>query len=518
MAEGIGGQKRSWENPPASIPASEIEKIIDTDVLVVGAGLAGMVAALSANEAGANVILIEKNETFSARGFHNTAFGSKLQKKLGIQIDYRMIIRDWIAWAQGKLDERLLWLFAKKSGACMDWLIDIAEAGGMSVGIWDGYYKGPNYTEYPVTHQFYVPNKPECSWNFGLATILEKTLKDRDISIHYNMPAIRLLRDSDGPVTGAIAGRPGRYIQYNAHKGVILTTGDYSGDREMLERYNPFALQVDAQIYYPQATNVGDGHKMAMWVGGAMQKVEPHTAVIHLEAGSMSYFFLHVNAEGERFKNEDVNTQSKSCSKEYQPGGIAWTVYDANGLYDIQKTVEKGIGGGLFWDQTNRLIGEKWSMEAEQKLLAEHIKGGKVVVANTIEELAKKMRVPVENLKATIARYNELAELKDDPDFGKRAELLTPIVKPPFYAGRLLSTVLTASGGLHTNKNLEVLDEDDRPIKNLYVAGSAAGDFFANDYPTICPGIGHGRCITFGRLAGIIAAGESIDYIHSLDI
>jgi predicted oxidoreductase len=73
--------------------------------------------------------------------------------------------------------------------------------------------------------------------------------------------------------------------------------------------------------------------------------------------------------------------------------------------------------------------------------------------------------------------------------------------------------MLTASGGLHTNIRCEVLDADDEPIKNLYVAGATAGDFFANDYPTICPGIGHGRCITFGRIAGILAAGKSVDDI-----
>jgi succinate dehydrogenase/fumarate reductase flavoprotein subunit len=423
----------SWEKTPSPIPEREIKKIIDTDIVIIGAGLAGMCTALSAKEAGAKPIIIEKNGNFSARGSHNTAFGSKVQQRLGIEINYRKVIRDWIAWAQGRVNEDLLWLFARKSGACMDWLIDIAKAGGMSVGIWDGYYKGPEYTEYPVTHIFYVPGKPDDSWNYGLAKVLERTVKSRGIELHYNTPAARLIREGNGPVTGVITGQPGDYTQYNA-KSVVITTGDYSGNKEMLQRYNPFALKIDAQIYYPQSSNLGEGHKLAMWAGGAMQPVEPHTAVIHLEAGAMSYFFLHVNANGKRFKNEDVNTQSKSCSKEYQPGGIAWSVYDANGLLDVQQRVKAGIGGGLFWDQLNRLKGEEWDLEAEQKLLDEHIRSGKVVTANTIEGLAQKMRVPVDNFKATVARYNELAALQDDPDYGKRPELLTPIVKPPFYA------------------------------------------------------------------------------------
>ncbi|KUG03739.1 twin-arginine translocation pathway signal [hydrocarbon metagenome] len=503
--------KWSWERPPLPIPTDEIQITVNADIVVIGAGLAGMVAALSAQEAGAVPIIIEKNWSFSARGYHNAAFDSKVHQKMGIEVDYRQAIRDWIRWSQSKADEVLLWEFARKSGACMDWLVDIAEAGGMQVGIWDGYYKGPDYTEYPVTHMFYVPGKPDISWNYGLSKILEKNIKGKGINIHYNMPAVRLIRDKQGPVTGVIAGKPGHYTQYNASQGVIIATGDYASDMEMLERYNSFALEADAQVYFPQETNVGEGHKIAMWVGAAMQKVEPHSTVIHLEAGAMSYFFLHVNARGKRFKNEDVNTQSKSCGKLLEPGGIAWTVYDANGLADVQKSIAAATGGGLFWDQTERLMGQEWDMEAEQALLEEHIKTGKVVTANTLEDLAKKMKVPAENFVSTVTRYNELADQKDDEDFGKRPDLLTPIARPPFFAGKLLATILTASGGLRTNPNCQVLDDDDEPIKNLYVAGSTAGGFFANDYPTICPGIGHGRCITFGRIAGIIAAGKDID-------
>jgi len=74
-------------------------------------------------------------------------------------------------------------------------------------------------------------------------------------------------------------------------------------------------------------------------------------------------------------------------------------------------------------------------------------------------------------------------------------------------------------GGLHTDSSLLVLDKDDKPIEGLYVVGAAAGDFFANDYPTICPGIGHGRCLTFGRMAGIKAAGGDVDkVIPSLNV
>jgi hypothetical protein len=111
----------------------------------------------------------------------------------------------------------------------------------------------------------------------------------------------------------------------------------------MKARYAPYSLDADVQIYLPNKCNTGDGHIMAMQIGGAMQQHEPHAAVIHLEAGAASYGFLHVNALGKRFKNEDVNTQSKSCDKELEPGGIAWTIYDADGLEQVKQQVDSGL-------------------------------------------------------------------------------------------------------------------------------------------------------------------------------
>jgi succinate dehydrogenase/fumarate reductase flavoprotein subunit len=396
----------------------------------------------------------------------------------------------------------------------------------LKVALWDGYYKGPDYTEVPVTHFFYKDGTNfiyengniEGAGNAVLLPVLESIIKEKGIPIHYKTPAVQLIREGTGRVKGVIAGKKGNYTQYNASKGVIIATGDYASDKEMVERYDPFALKADSQIYFPNKCNTGDAHKMAMWVGGTMQKVEPHAAVIHLESGAQSYGFLHVNALGKRFKNEDVNTQSKSCSKEFEKDGIAFTIYDADGLAEVKQQIDSGIAGGLFYGQTFMRKGTQFDMEAEKQVLAGQVKNGKVLTANTLEELAQKMKVQVDTFLATVKRYNELVAAKNDVDFGKRAELLTPIVKPPFYAGKLLSTVLTMVGGLRTNTNLNVLDENDKPIQNLYVAGSAAGDFFANDYPTICPGIGHGRCITFGRLAGLIAAGKSIDAVPSLKV
>ena len=144
----------SWEIAPEDIPADKITNTEDCDVLVVGAGLGGCCATIAALEEGAKkVITIDKNpETVVARGVHIAGFHTKVQQGLVDQglveePDYNNVVRRWINWAQGRVKEPLLWEFARKSGACFDWLYDLATKKNLEALLWDGYYKGPDYTE-----------------------------------------------------------------------------------------------------------------------------------------------------------------------------------------------------------------------------------------------------------------------------------------------------------------------------------------------------------------------------------
>ena len=128
----------------------------------------------------------------------------------------------------------------------------------------------------------------------------------------------------------------------------------------MFQYYAPMtAYAMDARYYNPPDCDTGDMHKQAIWIGGAMQRSEPHAAVMHLDFGAASYGFLHVNWEGKRFKNEDVNTQSKSVTKALQTQKEAWTIYDANGLKAVKQQMDAGLGGGLQCDQqTQHLVAD----------------------------------------------------------------------------------------------------------------------------------------------------------------
>lgn len=526
--------KHSWEIAPDPISEDKISATEECDVLVIGAGLAGCCSSIAALEEGAKVVTIDKNpETVVARGVHIAGFHTKVQQRLvdeGLveEPDYNQVVRRWINWAQGRVKEPLLWEFARKSGACFDWLYDIATANGLEALLWDGYYKGPDYTEYPVTHIFYQADKYEETVNFTfyqgsgvgdvygnavLVPVLYKVIAEKGGEIRWNTKSERLIRKDGGAVTGAIVlNEDGAYTQINA-KSVIIASGDYAADNEMFQYYSPMtAYAMDGRFYNPPDCDTGDMHKQAIWVGGAMQKSEPHAAVMHLDFGAASYGFLHVNWEGKRFKNEDVNTQSKSITKALQTKKDAWTIYDSHGLEQVKEQIDAGLGGGLQWGQLTQPVGGEYNLEAQKLVLQGEIENGQTVTADSIEELADLMGVPAENLVATVDRYNELCDLGKDLDFGKRPEVMGKVQDPPFYAGKLVASMLTMCGGLRTNLDAQVLDADDQPIEGLYVCGSAAGEFFgAGDYPTYVPGIGHGRCVTFGRIAGINAAGGNAE-------
>lgn len=517
----------SWDVVPDPIEDSEIDDIRETDVLIIGGGWSGTVAAVSAAQQGASVLVSEKFSESVGKGGHIAAFGSKVQEKYAQEGYFKMpdwgeVTRRLIMWCHGRVKEPLQQQWGRKSGACMDWLVDLMSKYGLKVNLWNGYFKGPDYTEVPTAHVFYNDSTDwvyldGVSTGLGMAEVLPAMVSEAGslgVEYLYETPALRVLREGSGPVTGAILQDANdKKIKVNA-KSVIICAGDYLDDDEMRTRYAPLSWDADVRLYIPAGVNTGDMHKACMWIGAAMQYYEPHALTIHLESGAQSYNFLHVNAEGQRFMNEDVNTQSKSCAKVLQPEkGKTFTIYDANSLQKFADACEKGLAGGISSDQQYRCMGMDFNMDVEMKLRQAKLDQGLLFQADSIEELAQKAGLPADGLKKTVERYNELCAQGRDEDFGKRPEILWPISEPPFFAGQLVSTLLLSYGGLRTDPKARVLDGDNKPIDGLFVAGLSAGEFYGEEYPTIVPGNSLGRALTFGRIAGINAAGGDADAI-----
>jgi fumarate reductase flavoprotein subunit len=506
-----GGELRSgfpFETPPSPVPDENIKKTISSEVVVVGAGISGLVAALSASQAGASVTVIEKSSTFGARGGDITALNSRLHEKLGIKIDENEVLHDLMKVQGGRIHQKIFFLWSRNSARVMNWVMDMVEAEGLEnhltystrpdptiIDQWPkpsqsplGWNHEDEYTvEYPTCHRLGGITGGTQKW----LSIVEKEALESGVKIDYGIQARQLYRNEQtGKVQAVITqDKNGDYVQYNASKAVVLCTGDYSYNLEMVEKYFPGAGLKKGMI----PTSMGEGHQMAMWIGAVMEKT-PHAPLNDIQHALGTDPFLLVNRYGERFCNEDLDTEAMARQAEEQHG--CWLIVDATWPDDIQ---HMGIGF---------LRAFKDSPKA-RKIFQEKVKSGAVLEANSIEALAEKMAVPVESFKKTIDRYNELVKKGHDLDFGKRSDRLTAIDTAPFYANWNPNPVrpMCIFGGLLTNDRLQAVDADRNVIPGLYLAGNTVGGRFKEAYPLLCPGISHGMALTHGYLAGRFALG-----------
>ena len=324
----------SFETVPPPVPENEIKETITTEVVVIGAGTAGMAATLSAAEAGAKVILIDKHTTFRAAGGYNGFIGSRLQKKLGIEIDPEEVIRELMKYGGNKPDQRLIRLWAYKGSDVIDWLLDMADEAGIEVTIENAPFPPgidwrdeTYYREYPAGHLFGGHNQANV-----LNLMQNKALK-KGADIRYQIKALQFIRRGKGRVEGVVTeDRNGDYIRFNASKALVLCTGDYGSDPEMMERYCPWAADIaKKKMNFMQPLNTGDGHKMAMWIGCVME-LPPHAPMDHVIGPMLPMGmdpFLRVNIEGERYENENVPGQSMANSLFRQPEWKFWQVFDS---------------------------------------------------------------------------------------------------------------------------------------------------------------------------------------------
>ena len=498
--------KTGFEIPPPPIPAQDLKKTYTADVVVIGCGISGMCAAISAAENGAKVILVEKTGYYNQRGGHNAALHSKLQKAAGIKVDRDQVVATIMEWGGYRANQDVVTAWADNCSDAMDWLIDMAEKSGIKV-ILEPTTKDWYFPNYPTIHAF-RPRHQET-----LAEMLIANCKARGVEFHFNSPAVQLIREDKGRVTGVIAKDPENgYARFDANKGVIICTGDYGNDKEMVKKYCwPIISQLQSEYTYTvksrQIINTGDGHKMGIWIGAAIDD-PPHCALLFdwsswagWDSPYVGLFllgrqpWLHVNIRGERFMNEDLPWAYEAAQRMRQPGMVSWSVWDSKWEQEWPKMHSQCCKNMM--PQANLWHPEQFESE---------IKQGHVLVAGSLEELAQKMEIPVDTFKATVARYNELAGLGKDLDYGKHPDRLTTLEKPPFYTCKMDARYLVILAGLQINTRMQVLDTEGKVIPGLYAAGNASGSFFAYQYPTTVPGATHSRAFTFGRLAGRNAA------------
>lgn len=473
------------------IADDEIAEVWDCDVLVCGAGIAGLSAAASAAENGLKVILVEKGSTVPQRGNDVCGFGSQLMERLGYHVDRQSFFNEAMLQSAYRADGRLWNRYMDFSGAAVDWLDQTVLAGALGEGFLfngteDRIQNGINWRPTGI------------GWGSEGMAGVNRIVCDYVVShggdVHFDTPACQLVQGSDGAIEGAIVESVGSYVKVNASKGVVLATGGYEANFERLKRFiHPRELMVAAWAD-PVTTCMGDGHEMGRAVGAAeddyphctMNEAGGTSAVTHQPFTGAMFEWLRVNEDGLRFVNEALILTSLGVQIEQQQGGHAFVILSG----DMEKMIDAMKGPAPF----------------ETAPLVESLVAGSVQ-ADTLEELADKIGVNRENLVATVERYNELVAKGVDEDFNKSADKLFPIDEPPYYAFEEMAQFMVTASGLKVTEYSEVVSEEGAVIPGLYALGNASGGMFWGTYPHNLAGVSHGRGVVFGYLLGRRLAG-----------
>lgn len=506
-----------WLGQEPEIADSEIAEEVECDVLVVGAGHAGSFAAASAVENGAKTILIEKFNHDMASGIRDTlaAVNSKQQIENNDNPDAKEVIRYLVDWSHGYCDRRLAQTFVENSGETMDWYAERAEEVGMKfLHEVDTPKPDDNYKVLDVGHSIQYG---EEYYEQLTMDILLNYAEGLGLEVRYETTMVKLTKDGER-VDGLIAqNKDGQYIRFHASKGVILCTGGYSANEDMLKALQPWTLDQTC-INYSKAGSKGDGIKACLWAGAVMD--DTHSAMI-FERGAIrpdeagrtddgrlfwmgSQPFLKVNLEGRRFMNEYMPYDYVLHAAASQPHHTYCTVWDSN-YPDYCKQFETH-GCSRLYPHDNG-ADPVFPMEMVMGMNQELLEEGFIVQADTIEELAGKLGIPEDVFTETVERYNELAEKGVDEDFGKESYRLSKLDTAPYYGVRQAGGYLICTmDGIRIDTSMRALNKEGKAIEGLYVCGDCSGSFFHSSYPNLLAGAAAGRSAAFGRLAGKLAA------------
>ncbi|MGI1660044.1 MAG: FAD-binding protein [Desulfitobacterium sp.] len=526
-------------------PITDLAEKIDVDVVVVGAGNGGCVAAVSAADLGAKVAWVEQNAGPITWAGEIAALNSKIAKeKFGVSYTEEekvKIVNDICRYGSYGVDQRLVKLWADNSGRTMDWYVEKMAAKKVSMFLETDVYKSDMYTSVPVTHTVYKDEFIEMGPNqmgSQLANPIWMEYADElGVQKFFEHTAIQLVQDSESKVTGIIIQRKkdNAYIQINAAKGVILATGGYSGNPDMMDALRYRAKENIVNNLGGGGHN-GDGIKMAMWAGADIDRnhsggVAFNRAALNLDLHTGEPYasglediwwpgsqpWLKVNTRGERFMNEDGPYDYQIYGGVTQPKQFWFQVFDSNYWEDVNAfhtTICSRVVAAKGARNSEVLPGvfpAKTKEEFDKAYMEAALKSGKLKKADTLADLANQLGIPADVFVETVNRYNKNAESGLDADFGKNPQKLRPILKAPFYGIAVGNWLLCTFNGVRINSDIQAINESGDPIQGLYVTGNDSGGFFANSYPEYYGGLAQGRTTCFSRLAALHAVTGSID-------
>lgn len=458
---------------PASLTGTAVEKteqteeIIETDIVIIGAGGAGMTAAITAKQAGAGVIILEKmpmvgGNTTKATGGMNAA-ETKYQEAAGIEDSVQTFIDDTMTGGYEINNPDLVAVLAGQSADAIDWL-DTINAPLPKVSFSGG----------ATNARIHAPEDGSAVGNY-LVNAFSEQLKELDVPIYLETKATEIIVENGAAVGVRAESGTTSYI-INA-KTVILATGGFGANEVLYTKYRE-DLKGFVTTNTPGAT--GDGLVMAEDIGAALVDIEQiqihptveQTTSIMVTEGVRGDGAILVNSEGKRFTNEMLTRDVVSAAEIAQDGGYAYIIFDQN-IRDNLKAIES------------------------------YVKAGITIESATIEELAGKIDMDPATLTETLNAWNEAVATKNDTEFGRATGMEHDLSTAPYYAIKVAPGVHHTMGGVKINTNCEVISTGGEVIPGLYAAGEVTGGVHGGNR---IGGNAVADIVVFGRIAGDSAA------------
>jgi len=472
--------------PPAKPPQRAISDRYD--VIVIGAGSAGLPLAIRAAERGGQVLQVEADYriggTLHWSSGQISAAGTRLQRSQGIEDSPDEHFRDAQRIAHGRIDPVVLRLFVDQAAATIDWLMDL------------GFAPAPGTPVAGEAHEAYSTRRYLWGANKGLS-ILEalrpthdRLVRDGRIDLRLQTRMTRLLTDARGAVSGVRASTPNGEVEFLG-KNIVLASGGYAANPELWKKLTPaYPLCSHANPYsrgdgIVAASELGapvDGSDkfLCTFAGVLEDPRDPRSgAFLLLSPGARKVWEIFVDQRGRRFMQEDhpsIDYRERALLR--QPGTRMNIVFD-HAILQNAATI---------------------TLDPTAAYRARFGRHPAFVKAKTLAELARKLGMPAANLRRSVRDYNAAVAARIDSQQGKQF-LIRPIEKPPFYAIKAQGLTVLSPAGLKVDRKLRVIGGNGRPIRNLYAAGEVLG-FGRTSGDAFVGGLSLTPALTFGRLLG----------------
>jgi len=487
---------------------SEADPKYDTDIVIVGGGLSGLAAGLTAAESGVRAIILEKLHFLGGCGLFpegSLGIGTRFQKDTGIMTTTDQVFARVMEFHHWRCNAAVIRTLLDASGKTIDWLTDQG-------------------VEIESIQTMFPPEKSLQTWHIfkgsgaRVVKILVEGIKKKGGLILTSTPAKELMINDDGAVAGVVAeNEAGETVAVTA-KAVIIATGGFASNREMLAKYVPdVSTPGMAKLMYrgPDVDGrTGDGINMALKADAAlagMQTIAGNSPYLDDEPAirqfrgpdylkqmrcALAQPFLWVNRHGDRFYNESSGSIfSDVYNAMTANGGLMWSIFDQNMKNDM-------VANGPLTPFNNIVVpGQK--MAALDEGIQRGIESGFAFKADTIEALAAEIDIKPARLRETIENINRYADRKKDPDFNRRPEHLVKFdtEKGPYYALKGLRAFFLTLGGIKINNNMQALDGKEEAIPGLYVTGQDMGGLYDSTYDLLAEGSASSFALSSGRIA-----------------